>query len=380
MTEYSKNSLNTETINEENVEASRSNRIWLFLTFAVVILAIGAGLLAMDVFGKDEKISIEAYRFVNNNSAVCTRNQEQIDCVNVETNQKQTITIPVEYKELTVIEPSHDGTKLLLSLNYYPDNSKYVVTNTDFTNPQEVVIPYNEQTDPNIVPEVIWGSNSNKLLISKQVREENDADFLPGPLVVWEYVISTKETKRIFKNGSYEETPIKVIGASDEYLFITQPIFKNWVAKDTDPPADTLLAVRLDDGFVRVVTIESIVKLLDRNKYAAGISITYDPTVSTFYIGGQNQASGTDLQNFYAAAKLDDSNGLVINEISRLTSQAQYYGITTSKGTLVIDWLNELEGFKNSFVASSEETHEIENISSDKDDSKFVIASLPNAE
>ncbi len=377
------NPSNTELKKIDNVETFKSKK-WFVITLVIAALfAIGVGLFMSGTSSKDEVTKTEAYRFVNNNSVVCTHNfqEDQIDCIDVDNDQKQTIDIPDEYKVLTSIQPSHDGTRLLLSLISDSDNTRYVVTDTSFKNPKDVVIPYDEVGEP--YEGIIWGSDSSMLLITKQVREENDADFLPAPLIVWNYDIATKEAKRIFKNGDFDEVSlqlIQVVGANDEYLFITQPVSKNWVATDTDPPAHALLAVRLDDGFVRIINIEDVVKIDNRNKYASGIDIKYDPVVSIFYFSGQNQVSDTDYQNFYTAAKLVDNNALEVEEISTLTSEAQYNGITTAKGTLVGDWSNESEGFNYSLVASPEENHELQSLNPDKDNTKFVIATLPTTE
>ena len=381
MTNKLNNSLNTEFNKSENVESFKRNKKWQLITLVVIILTIiGTCLLLLSIFSKEETANTEAYRFVNNNSTLCTHNteQNQVECKNLQDNKSQTVTIPKEFKDLISIQPSHDGTKLLISLSTEPESTKFIVTDTNFTNRQDITLPYSLENGTEQYPQIIWGSSSDKLLISWQVREENDADFLPAPFVVWRYNITTKENKRIYKNGDNEVLTIKLVGASEEYLFITQPIYKNWVAKDTDPPADALLAVSLDDGFVRVVNIEQIVKYNNRNNYASGISIKYDPSISTFYINGQNQTSETDYDNFYAAANIIENNGLTLHEISRLTNQAQYYGITSTKGTLLADWSDELAGLNYSFIASPEEIHEIQDANPVKDNTKFTIFSLPN--
>jgi hypothetical protein len=385
MEDENNNSQNTELSNSEVKNTSKSSTKWkpYLSVFLVLVVLTGGFLLLNSNKSENETTENETYRFVNNSSALCSHDfqQNQLECVDVNTNQAQTVEIPSEYKGVQSIQPSHDGTRLLLSLTSDSDNTRYVVTDTNFKNPKDVVIPYDEVGEP--YERIIWGNNSSMLLITKQVREENDADFLPAPLIVWNYDIATKEAKRIFKNGDFDEVSlqlIQVVGANDEYLFITQPTSKNWVATDTDPPAYALLAVRLDDGFVRMVNIEQSVKIDNSNKYASGLFMKYDPTISTFYINGQNQISDSDYQNYFAAARLVDSSGLALTELSRFNSQSSFYGATTTKGTLVADWSDESEGFNYSLVASPEETHELQSVSPDKDNTKFVIASLPTTE
>lgn len=375
-----------ENKNPNNLEAnSNKNKKPLLIILVIALLIIGsliAGLLILGNKKNDLSVSDESYKFVNNNSAICSPNSAEmkLECVDVNTNKVSTSKIPSEYENLTYVLPSDDGTKLLLGLNHEMENAKYVVTDINFNNPQEITLPFAKSSDLVSASSIIWGGNSNKLIISKQMREENDADFLPAPLVVWEYDMTTKQSRRIYKNGDNEDISTKIIGASDEFLFISQPIHKNWVALNTDPPADALLAVRLDDGFVRLVSIEQVVRSGDLNRYASVLSMKYNSSNSTFYIIGQNQTTEGESTNFLAAAKLIESDNLELQELSRLTSNSEYAGLLSTKGTLVTNWSEEQTKFKFILVSSENESHDLENFEPNESESLFSVVSLPDTE
>src|SRR5690606_21189895 len=103
-------------------------------------------------------------------------------------------------------------------------------------------------------PSFVWGKSSSQLLIREVRREDNDMPELPAPVVIRMLDLETGENRRVFKTGeTVDAESVKVLGADDDFVFVSVTTAKNWVARETTLPPDHILAVRLSDGLVRQV-------------------------------------------------------------------------------------------------------------------------------
>lgn len=305
-----------------------NNRISLpvMLLIAVILLGFIAWINMTSEEPLKNKVLDQRY-LVNQNRVVCMNEQTNLACEDLESGASQTFTLPKKYRNAT-ISSSPDGSRLLITTA----KNGVVVTDTNFVELAVVMTAKQAKARPAVYA---WTHDSN-VLISQIGREKNDADFLPEPLVVSLLDVETSESRRIYKTGESKDVEnIRVLGADSIYLFIAMPTAKNWVAQSTNPPAETLHAVRLSDGYVRPInshTLESI----EGQELFSHSSIAYDGAGGLFVFSDQILVNNEPV-DYHTLAILDDgAHGLTLRKVFQETG-VEMTGpepLFTTRGTL----------------------------------------------
>ncbi len=290
----------------------------------IVLFAIGVAIFSIVVWKfltGDNKPQDPAISYLTNgNNVVCIVEANNLKCEHILTGELKNYAIPSKYNETSVISSSPSEAKLLVEMN----DKDVVVTDTNFEEIRKVFDGTNavEQNSS-----FSWADDSS-ILISETRREENDADFLPAPLVIHMFNVETGEKRRIYKTGENVDTKsIKVIGSNNTYLFISHQLPKNWVAIDTDPPSPAINAIRLADGFVLPVNSHQV--STDNIYYDAD----KDVFLSTRYRDGGSE------NGYITASQLEESEfGLLLRsklEINATSIDTMDKPIITSRGVLL---------------------------------------------
>lgn len=265
--------------------------------------------------------------FSNDNTVACSVAPTKLNCENLETQELKEVTIPKKYQNSAGIIPSPDGSKLLITLS----NGDQVVTDVNFN--ELIKIDDAEKIGDDRYPAYSWSGDSNSVIISEVRREQSDSDESPEPIVVAMFDIETGVRERVYKTGeNVDVESVRVLGSNDTQLLISYATPKNWVADETAPPTNTINAVQLDNGSIKVISPQQV----------SGDAVHYDANKNTLLFEG---AFSSDVGGDYAtypvtAVSLEDSEfGLVLQKLSELTDISIDTGAgmmtLTSKGALL---------------------------------------------
>src|SRR5690606_22495127 len=130
----------------------------------------------------------------DNNVACVVTGEADLECEELTSGDTKKFILPESYRNTSSITSSPDGSRLLIETG----EGAFVVTNTDFKEVKTVLTA--EQTKDRFI-NVMWADSANTLLINEIAREEGDADFLPEPLVIKLFDITTGESHRVYKTG-----------------------------------------------------------------------------------------------------------------------------------------------------------------------------------
>ncbi len=308
----------------------------------VIILAAVAVWVAREVYKSDDNTETPATAYLSNsNDVVCADIYDgRLRCENIQTNELREFTLPENLNASQLITQSPDGTKFLIGLN----DGSTVVTDKDFKIIREIIAPVRQEVS---YPKFAWGSG-NKLFISEIKREETDDELLPAPLVVRMLDIGTGEEKRVYKTGEkydMEVGDMYVLGGNDEYVFISLPAAKNWVADSTDQPPATINAIRLSDGEVRQVGMHQIDEAGDGQMHMRMYSGYYDAARGLFVFVATK--SGSSDQSLVISKLVDDTYGLQLQKVNvaaEWTSPLGQPPVFTSRGVAVYNVTLEMNG------------------------------------
>lgn len=285
----------------------------------ILLVAIGSVLLLGLFMSRQQQASL----LTNENSTVCVANTAELvlTCENLETGATANISIPKKYQG-SIISPSPDGTKLLVMDTVYGASGRIVVTDLGFTEVQTVIKGFGSNNEST---EYSWSSDSKNIIIYEKKREQGDANFLPVPIVVSMYDLSSGETRRVYKTGEKNELEldrISIVGANDRYLFLSLPTTKNWVAKETFEPPHTLQAIRLSDGLVLPINSRQI----------NSDEVMYDG-INDQFISTKNPSENE--QVVYIAKLVDSDYGLTLEVTDKLRNKGRFIDspeVMTTKG------------------------------------------------
>lgn len=266
--------------------------------------------------------------FSNSNSIICAVDASLLHCEDLATGELKEISLPVKFKDALILGANPNGSRILIELA----SADIVAVDTGFNEVRTVV---KAEDRPSEGQSIMW-ADSEHILVSHISREQNDADFLPEPLTIRLINIDTGESRRIYKTGeTVSVDSIKVLGSNDEFLFISYQTPKNWVAESTDPPAQTINAIRLSDGNVLPVN----------SHQTSSDVIFYDSDRGVFlsYV----QIGTTDRYIIIASQLQSTDYGLALSRQHLIETQpvnALMRPVLTSKGLLLSTIILDQEG------------------------------------
>lgn len=301
--------------------------IWAVLACLVAIVMLGA--IAWRLLGEDNATHLLPPMYLKNGMEVVCGGTESGDltCANIQTGEVKTVVVPESLRSSSIV-PSPNGERLLIQTRA----GEFVVTGLDF-NEQAVLFRTGEFAGS--ITDFTWAGN-DKLLIRELKREDNDSLDLPEPVVVTLLNIDIGESRRVYKTGEYiDAESVRVIGASDEYVFVTLRAAKNWVAKETDQPLDIMNAIRLSDGFVQQVNTYQVDVTGESRRPVKFREIQYDYGLDKFLVRASETGHPED--SVYMVAQLENNEfGLSLWKLKELpTGHPTIDGIVLStKGVL----------------------------------------------
>lgn len=313
----------------ESKQASGVMRIihrWGVSVLFVVIVA-AAGAVTWTELRKTDLQDPSTSYLKSSNDIICSNidNGLNIQCQDVQTGEFKLLSLPAVFESAS-ITPHPDGTRLLVE-----SQDGVVVTDTSFKEIRRV-FRSDELTDR--YPSFVWGKTSRQLLIREVIREDNDMPELPAPVVIRLLDLETGESRRVFKTGETVDTEsVEVLGADDEFVFVSIATAKNWVAKETTLPPDHILAVRLSDGLVRQVGSHQLDMTKDNQQLSNFRNIRYDGYKDLFIMIGDDYRD--PMAQRFILAKLEKNEfGLVLRRIREPDVRVDNWGwpAFTSKG------------------------------------------------
>jgi hypothetical protein len=364
----SSNNLNNQNNFQSYKKPEKSRRGLVLITLIFILLVIAGVFLSIKFYSSKNKDSNSnqpnqqnTTYLTNKNNIICSFD-EHLNCEDLQTKSIKSFSVPKQYQGAT-ISSSPDGSKLLIESSEGVD-----VTDSNFKNSKTIFSqPKSDKKKRTVL--ITWANDSNNLLLSEIVREENDADFLPKPLVVKLHNISTGESKTIYKTGENTDAEsIQVIGSNDKYMFISYNPPKNWVADNTDPPPVVINAVSLFDGQVLPVNSQQVnAKWSDQ--------IYYDSNKNIFVALSSDDATSSNI----IVSELEDGElGLVLKKrFSLVYNGSVNHNLTkpimSSKGILGLPSTRDSEKPVFEFINDAQTVTKLDITTKDK---YFVFMSL----
>ena len=305
----------------------------------------------------------------NNNHVVCVTVAEKagLRCENIQTGELRQFNLPEKYRT-GLISPSPDGAKFLIET--YSDDG-VVVTDSNFNKIRKI---FKFEDLSKTYPSFTWADGSKQLLIREIKREQNDADFLPPPVVVTMLDLETGESKRVYKTGEgVNVDSVEIIGGNDQYIFIAHDAVKNWVAKSVEGPPKIINAIRLSDGLVRQVNSYQVDMTKDNMPATSLPNIYYDDYRNILVFVGQSEVDLVTEKTIIARL-VENNYGLVLEKVYEVTvpELAHPRPVLTSKGLAMED------GSQTLVIVDEQGNKTKLNLTLGDDEQLFSLPSMPN--
>lgn len=294
-----------------------------------VVVVVAAGIVTWTELRKTDQQDPSTNYLKSSNDIICSNinNGLNLQCQDVQTGELKVMSLPAAYESAS-ITPHPDGTRLLVE-----SQDGVVVTDTNFVEIRRV-FRADELTDR--YPSFVWGKSSSQLLIREVRREDNDMPELPAPVVIRMLDLETGENRRVFKTGeTVDAESVKVLGADDDFVFVSVTTAKNWVARETTLPPDHILAVRLSDGLVRQVGSHQLDMTKDNQQLSNFRNIRYDGYKDLFVMIGDDYRDSA-AQRFILAKLEKNEFGLVLRRVREPDVRVDGWGwpAFTSRGVV----------------------------------------------